>query len=111
MRSKILYIISLLFFSPGLYAYGQFVTGRFKYTITDPTAHTVEVAGVDKSGVSLTHDHGNAIQEVRIHGDVEHDGIKYKVASIADSAFMNQSSIDRVRIEEGIKFIGARAFY
>lgn len=111
MRSRILYIISLLSISCGLYAQDSFVAGGFKYTVIDPTAHTLEVASAGKKGVSLTHDHGNAIQEVRIHGDVEHDGVKYKVASIADSAFMNQSNIDRVRIEEGIKFIGARAFY
>lgn len=77
----------------------EFTKGSLKYKIT--ASNTVAVTGAKSTST----------KSITIPATVTNGGTKYKVTSIAESAFKNYKKLKKVVIGTNIKTIGKNAFY
>ena len=81
--------------------YASYTVGNYIYQISDANAKTVILTGVYKA----------VGKEITIPDTVNINNVTYKVIEIGNSAFKDQSNLEKVTISGNIVTIGKRAFY
>ena len=71
------------------------------YEVIDADEPTVELIAIEKSN----------IKSVSVPATVKYEGVTYKVAGIAKSAFKNNKKITSLIIGSNVTYIGSYAFY
>ena len=77
-----------------------FYTKGLKYAITDPSLRYCSVIGSDT----------NISGEIYVPANVIIGGVTYKVMSVSENAFLNNTTITAIFIPEGLTGIGKRSF-
>ena len=77
-----------------------FYTKGLKYAITDPALRYCSVIGIDPT----------ISGEVYIPASISISGVSYKVMSVGENAFLNNTAITAIFIPDGVTGIGKRSF-
>ena len=100
MKKTLITLGSALFVVIGAWAQTTFSVDNLNYTITDATAHTVELTGYET----------RLMGPISIPASVSYQGTSYTVTSIGERAFENSNAITIIVIPNGVTSIGQEAF-
>ncbi len=99
---KLSTLLIAIFTAIAAQAYDAFVDG-IAYNLNDTEA---EVTYISPNDSNCNYCEG----DITIPSSIEHDGIKYDVTSIGESAFYYCYNLKSISIPDGVKYLGASAF-